>query len=107
MLAVTLVLIAVLMVLIVGFGSLASIEMATTRSDMRSFQGFYAAEAGLNARADSFRQIFVNDALPSGTTPSTTGGAVPCTGINQGLGDFACRSYSFQGRTVQTCRRSR
>lgn len=102
MLAVTMVLLALLMVLIAGFASLASIEMATTRSDLRSFQGFYAAEAGLNARADSFRQLFVNAALPSGASPASGGGAVPCTGTNQGTGQFACGSYSFQGRNVQT-----
>jgi hypothetical protein len=102
MLATVMVLIALLMVLIAGFASLASIEMATTRSDMRSFQGFYAAEAGLNARADSFRQLFLYAGLPSGTAPTSGGSSVPCTGTNQGSGNFACGGYSFQGRNVQT-----
>jgi type II secretory pathway pseudopilin PulG len=97
-----LVLMAVLMVLIAGFASVTSIETATTRSSMRSFQGFYAAEAGLNARADQFRQLFVGEALPSGTGPTTTGSPAPCFGGNQGSGDFACSTYEFQNREVKT-----
>jgi hypothetical protein len=101
-LIIVLVLIAVLMALIAGLAGVTSIETATTRSSMRSFQGFYAAEAGLNARADQFRQLFVGEALPSGTGPSTTGTPAPCFGANQGTGDFACSSFAFQGREVKT-----
>jgi hypothetical protein len=101
-LIVVLVMLGVLMALIAGFAGVTSIETATTRSSMRSFQGFYAAEAGLNARADQFRQLFVGEALPTGTGPVLTGTPVPCVSTNQGSGDFACSTFSFQGRTVKT-----
>lgn len=97
-----LVLIAMLMVLIAGFAGVTSIETATTRSSMRSFQGFYAAEAGLNTRADQFRQLFVGEALPTGTGPAITGSPAPCFGGNQGSGSFACSTYEFQNREVKT-----
>jgi hypothetical protein len=101
-LIIVLILIAVLMALIAGFAGVTGIETATTRSSMRSFQGFYAAEAGLNARADQFRQLFVGETLPTGTGPSTTSATAPCFGSNQGTGSFACTTYEFQGREVKT-----
>ena len=101
-LIVVLVLIAALMAIIAGFAGVTSIETATTRASMRSFQGFYAAEAGLNARADQFRQLFVGEALPAGAGPSTTGTPPPCFGSNQGSGDFACTTFEFQNREVKT-----
>jgi hypothetical protein len=96
------VLLALLMGLLLTHFSLTWIELSTTRSSMNSFVGFYAAEAGLNVRADLVRQDFVGYSLPSGTSPDTSGGATPCVGSNQGSGDFACVAYDFQDRSVVT-----
>jgi hypothetical protein len=94
------VLLALLMGLLLTHFSLTWIEMSTTRSSMNSFVGFYAAEAGLNVRADLVRQEFVGYSLPAGSSPDTSGGATPCVGSNQGSGDFACTQYAFQARDV-------
>ena len=94
------VLLALLMGLLLTHFSLTWIELSTTRSSMNSFVGFYAAEAGLNVRADLVRQDFVGYSLPSGTSPDTSGGATPCVGSNHGSGDFACVAYGFQDRKV-------
>jgi len=96
------VLLALLMGLLLTHFSLTWIEMTTTRSSMQSFVGFYAAEAGLNVRADLVRQHFVGYGLPVGTSPDTSGGATACAGSNQGSGDYACVNYDFQGRSVVT-----
>ena len=92
-------LLAVLMGLMITHFGLTWIEMSTTKSSMNSFVGFYAAEAGLNVRADLVRQKFQGYAQPSGTSPSDTD---PCTPGNVGAGDFACADYAFQGRNVIT-----
>jgi len=94
-----LILLALLMAMLLTHFAVTWIEMSTTRSSMRSFVGFYAAEAGLNVRAEQVRQTFVGYSLPSGTSPSDTD---PCTGSNMGSGDFACVSYAFQERNVVT-----
>jgi hypothetical protein len=96
-----LVLLALLMGLILTHFSLTWIEMSTTRSSMNSFVGFYAAEAGLNVRADLVRQDFVGYSQPAGTSPDTSGGT-QCSGSNNGTGDFACAEYAFQNRSVIT-----
>jgi len=97
-----LVLLALLMALLLTHFSVTWIEMSTTRSSMKSFKGFYAAEAGLNLRADLVRQGFVGFAVPSGTSPDTSGSNVACAGSNVGSGDFACSSYTFADRKVVT-----
>ncbi len=92
-------LLALLMALLLTHFSLTWIELQTTRSTMKSFTGFYAAEAGLNVRAEQVRQAFVGFAQPAGASPDEDD---PCTGANLGSGDFACVDYSFQGRDVMT-----
>jgi hypothetical protein len=96
-----LVLLALLGGLILTHFSLTWIEMSTTQSSMNSFVGFYAAEAGLNVRADLVRQAFVGYSQPSGTSPDTSSGT-QCEGSNNGTGDLACAGYEFQEREVIT-----
>ena len=91
-----------LMLLLTLFGAyytLTSIETATVRDTRGSAVGFYSAEGGLNIRAETIRQIFVGFNRPTGTSPTTTS---PCTGTNNGSGDYLCRTYSFNNRTVKT-----
>jgi len=97
-----LLLLALLMSLLVGYSALTRIELSTTDSTMRSFRGFYAAEAGLNVRADLVRQTFDGYNRPTGATPSSAGSNVPCVASNVGSGDFRCIDYEFEKRDVTT-----
>jgi hypothetical protein len=97
-----LMLLALLMTLVVGYYTMTRVELSTTRSSMDSFRGFYAAEAGLNLRADQIRQIFVGYNRPAGTSPDPEGAQALCTVGNSGSDDFACLSYQFQSRDVTT-----
>lgn len=81
------------------YQTVTSTETATVRFSKAGTQGFYAAEAGLNLRAENIRQIFVGFNRPTGTSPTTTS---PCVGGNQGSGNYACTSYSFNKRNVAT-----
>ena len=69
------------------------------RYSRASTLGFYSAEAGLNLRADTIRNVFVGYNRPTGTSPSATN---PCTAGNMGSGDFACSTYNFNSRDVKT-----
>jgi hypothetical protein len=95
----SLILLAVLMALLTAYFTLSQIESSTTRSTANQTAGFYAAEAGLNLRAEELRTRFLGYNRPSGTSPSATN---PCTGSNQGSGDFACKTYTVGGRQVLT-----
>lgn len=75
----------------------SKVELATTKYTRDSTTGFYAAEAGLNLRAEQIRAIFVGYNRPTGTSPSDTN---PCEGSNMGSGDFACTTYQFGNHTV-------
>jgi len=69
---------------------------------MDATRGFYAAEAGLNLRAERIRQEFVGFLRPTGTSPADGGGMVPCVGSNQGSGDFACESDALGSHVFET-----
>lgn len=56
------------------------LNTATTKYSKDTVTGFYSAEAGLNLRAETIKNIFVGFNRPSGTSPSTTN---PCVGGNQ------------------------
>jgi hypothetical protein len=94
-----LIMLVVLMSLLTAYFTLTRIELVTTQASVRQTTGFYAAEAGLNLRAEEVRARFLGYGRPSGTSPS---GNNPCQGSNQGSGDFACKTYTISGRTVRT-----
>jgi hypothetical protein len=94
-----LIMLAVLMSLLTAYFTLTRIELGATQASVRQTTGFYAAEAGLNLRAEEVRARFLGYGRPSGTSPS---GNNPCRGSNQGSGDFACKTYTISGRTVRT-----
>jgi len=94
-----LLLLALIMSLLVAYHSLTRIEMTTTKASMSSTRGLYAAEAGLNLRADLVRQIFEGYNRPTGTTPTNVD---TCSDTNLGSGDFACAVYELQQRDVTT-----
>lgn len=78
---------------------ISRIELSTTRAERNSVSGFYAAEGGLNLRAEEIRQTFVGYNRPEGTTPSLTDA---CQSSNQGDGDFACQSFAFGSHQTKT-----
>lgn len=61
--------------------------------------GFYAAEAGLNLRAENIRAIFKGYNAPSGVAPGKTD---PCTPGNMGSGTYGCVDYNYNKRTTST-----
>jgi len=94
-----LLLLALIMSLLMAYHSLTRVEMTTTKASMGSVRGLYAAEAGLNLRADLVRQIFQGYNRPAGSTPAAVD---PCSGTNLGSGDFSCAVYALQQRDVTT-----
>ncbi len=94
-----LMMISVLLALMGAYFTTSKVELATTRSTRDNVRGFYAAEAGLNMRAEDVRQTFVGYNLPTGTSPTEPGA---CEGTNMGSGDFACQDFTVGNRTVTT-----
>lgn len=95
----TYIMMAALLALLGAYYIITKIELATTRYSKDSTAGFYAAEAGLNIRAEEVRGIFVGYNRPSGVGPTDVD---PCEGVNQGSGDLMCKSYTVNNRTVVT-----
>ncbi len=92
----------VLAALISAYFALTSIEISTTESSVSSTSAFYSAEAGLNLRGQEIRQTFVGFNRPAGISPTDYTECLDASATNDGLGDFACRSLSFGGKTVET-----
>lgn len=90
---------AALLALFAAYTTLTRFEQKNTRYSKQSVSGFYAAEAGLNMRAETIRAKFIGFNVPQGTSPSSS---TPCAGGDSGTGDFACVDYDFNGRDVTT-----
>ncbi len=62
---------------------------------------FYAAESGLNFRANQIRRRFRGFEQPSGTSPTSINDCIDAT-ASSGSGDYACssRSFSYNEPTV-------
>lgn len=88
-----------LLALFGAYVTLTKFEQQNTRFSKQSVSGFYAAEAGLNVRAETIRSKFEGYNVPSGTSPTSTN---PCVGSNQGSGDYACQTFDFNNRDVMT-----
>jgi len=97
-----LLMLVVLMALIAAYFALTRVETNTRRSSAIATKGLYAAEGGLNLRAEAIRATFIGYSRPSGTAPTTGGSSAPCDGSNVGSGDFACHSYTLGGQRVVT-----
>jgi hypothetical protein len=91
---------AAMSALLAAYLVITRVELATTKSSRDSMSGFYAAEAGLNIRAETIRSIFVGYNTPAGVSPNV--GADPCSAGNTGTGDMACTTYNFNNRTIPT-----
>jgi hypothetical protein len=95
----TLLMISLLLSLLTAYMAITSTENKTYKHSRGSTVGFYASEAALNIRAENIRSIFVGFNRPTGTSPTTN---APCTGSDQGSGNYICRSYTFNKRTVNS-----
>lgn len=87
-----------------------NISKSATNAYIEGNSTFYAAESGLNKRAEEVRQKFLNYARPSGISPGLVTGQ-PITvdnmaacldgpAANDGDGDFACRSIPLEYRQM-------
>jgi len=98
-----LLLLLLLMSMLTGYFTITYIDQATVKSSMAGVRGLYAAEGGLNVRAEQVRQQFLGYGLPSGTPPvDNPPSQVPCQSGNLGSGDMACVTYSLFDRSVVT-----
>lgn len=95
----TLFMMSLMLALVSAYAMMTSVEWKINKRSGFSSTGFYAAEAGLNVRAEEIRQIFVGYNRPDGTSPVVEDA---CTGGNQGDGDFACATYDFGGHSAIT-----
>jgi hypothetical protein len=87
-----------------------NISKSSTNAYVDGTNTFYAAESGLNKRADQLRQKFVGYAVPTGLSPGqvtkadavTPGNIVNCfpvavsTSSTVLTDDFECRNYAFK-----------
>ena len=95
----TMSLLAALAAILAAYAMATRFDSSGTYFSRNTTTGFYAAEAGLNTRAEEIRGIFVGYNRPTGASPSTENA---CVGANNGSGDFACRSMELNRRTVRS-----
>lgn len=67
-------------------------EVLSATSTVDSNSGFYAAEAGLNLRAEKIRKAFESD-IPKGTPPESIMDCFDNDPTNDGTDDLACVTY--------------
>ncbi|MCP3980090.1 MAG: hypothetical protein GY716_12360 [bacterium] len=87
--------------MLIAYFALTQMELGATRSSMDSTRGYYAAEAGLNIRAERIRRSFLGYRRPSGTSPDEAAGT-PCLPGNSGAGSFRCVEHDLESRAVTT-----
>lgn len=92
---------------------MTSLTKSSTNAYVDGTNTFYAAESGLNKRAEQFRRKFSNYTMPSGTVPGSTSGGALTSGavtaanirncfsisVNAAINasnDYECRNYAFQ-----------
>ena len=92
-----LLLLALLSAIALSFFTLAMLDINRVKAQRNGTRGFYAAEGGVNLRAETIRSRFDNFALPTGGSPSDTNA---CTAGNLGSGDFGCVFHSLEDRSV-------
>ncbi len=96
----------VVLMLLGVVGAILAAFVATTQTDLKSTRfsrstvsGFYAAEGGLNLRAQTIRNTFQGYNVPAGTSPDPENA---CVGGNNGDGDYACETFDINNREVRT-----
>ena len=82
--------------------TITNLTKSSTAAYTNGNNTFYAAESGLNRRAQAIREKFQGYARPTGTSPSNQ--IQSClTGLSadRGSGDFGCTDYSFTSSSPQ------
>lgn len=97
-LVIVLALMFILFALLSAYGLITKIERTTTLASSDRNTGFYAAEAGLNLRAQDIQQSFSGFNQPIGTSPGSIEACLDGDNTNNGSGNFACTSYTFGGQ---------
>jgi hypothetical protein len=96
--------------LMAAYLTLTNMGILSTNAYVDGTNTFYAAESGLNARADRLRQRFVGYTVPTGLSPGqvtkasivTPANIANCfslpisTAASTTTNDFECRNYAFQ-----------
>jgi hypothetical protein len=85
---------------------MTNLSRASTNAYVEGNSTFYAAESGLNQRADALRQRFLNYDTPSGTSPGVVAGelagpanmAACLKDPTAGSGDYACKKLELNYR---------
>ncbi len=99
--------------LIAMYLTLTSMSTASTSAYVDGTNTFYAAESGLNRRAELLREKFIGYSLPTGLSPGQTvaNTFVPPTNIancfmmtttNSGSGDFNCQNFTYAHNDTST-----
>jgi hypothetical protein len=94
--------------MLAAYTTMTNLSKSSTNAYVDGTNSFYAAESGLNKRAQEFREKFANYINPSGTVPGSGGSTavsaaniVNCFSISvnapiQATQDFECRNYPFK-----------
>ncbi|AWN23200.1 hypothetical protein DKM44_08155 [Deinococcus irradiatisoli] len=94
-----LIMMAVLMAILAAYTTLTLSGVRSGKYSLATQQGFYAAEGGLNLRAEQVRAKFTGYLRPTGLGPSS---AAPCSAGDPGSGDMRCVMYTIGQRRVYT-----
>jgi Tfp pilus assembly protein PilX len=87
--------------LLAAYFTLTNLSKSSTNAYIDGTSTFYAAESGLNRRAEQLRQKFIDYANPTGTLTNTAASLLStCTSVAVGAAinsadDYECRNYSF------------
>ncbi|MBF2058018.1 MAG: hypothetical protein IGQ45_12590 [Cyanobacterium sp. T60_A2020_053] len=81
--------------LLVVYGQSNRVQKTAIDSNIDSSSGFYAAEAGLNLRAQNVRDLFLNRNTPVGNPPQSAKACLGTDSSIQGTGDYQCQIFQF------------
>jgi hypothetical protein len=94
--------------MLAAYMTMTNLSKSSTNAYVDGTNTFYAAESGLNKRAQELREKFTEYATPAGTVPgSVTSGAITAANISNcfaisvnapvaATNDFECRNYPFK-----------
>jgi hypothetical protein len=97
--------------LLAAYLTMTNISKSATNAFLEGNSSFYAAESGLNKRAEWVRRSFINYAQPTGNSPGTSGQPVTIANMaacmdsdtsNDGTEDFACDRVVFNYQQAPT-----
>ena len=87
--------------MLAAYYTLTNLSKSSTNAYIDGTSTFYAAESGLNKRAEQLRQKFIEYANPTGTLGNTASNLISsCAPVAVGApisttNDYECRNYSF------------